>query len=61
VIPESHNFDIVGTFGRTVPDAALALDAIYDDNYSHSVLFTSYASNRDALKDTMFGVTWLRI
>ncbi|PHH73477.1 hypothetical protein CDD80_3806 [Ophiocordyceps camponoti-rufipedis] len=29
VIPESHNQDSVGTFGRTVKDAVIALDAIY--------------------------------
>ncbi|KAI8628275.1 amidase signature domain-containing protein [Xylariaceae sp. FL1651] len=28
VIPESHTLDTVGTFGRTVADAALTLDAI---------------------------------
>ncbi len=28
VIPEAHNFDVVGTFGKTVYDATIALDAI---------------------------------
>lgn len=28
LIPESHNQDTVGIFGRTIIDAALALDAL---------------------------------
>lgn len=30
VIPESHNFDVVGTFGKSVADAATALAAILE-------------------------------
>ncbi|KAI1127177.1 amidase [Nemania abortiva] len=57
VIPESHNFDTVGTFGRTVADAAVALDVICQPR-GH---FSSQISGKDALKGAQFGIPWKRI
>ncbi|KAH8202579.1 hypothetical protein TruAng_003290 [Truncatella angustata] len=57
VIPESHNLDTVGTFGRTVADAAIALDGIYQGSKS----FALHLADIEALKGARFGTPWLRI
>ncbi|KAK9424335.1 putative Amidase domain-containing protein [Seiridium unicorne] len=57
VVPESHTFDTVGSFGRNVKDAAAALDGLCDGNVSSA----PYLASRDALKGAKFGVPWLRI
>ncbi|KAI0100849.1 amidase [Nemania sp. FL0031] len=57
VIPESHNLDTVGTFGRTVTDAAIVLDAICQPPGD----FTSQISGRHVLKSARFGMPWKRV
>ncbi|KAL1959067.1 hypothetical protein VTO42DRAFT_3308 [Malbranchea cinnamomea] len=69
VIPESHNLDSIGTFGKTVRDATYALDAIYGidnrDSYTHAQEgktplatggYSQYLSDKSALKDAVFGL-----
>lgn len=69
VIPESIHQDTIGTFARTVRDAAYALDAIYgidpDDNYTFAqhgktsqAGYTSFLSNASALSTATFGLPW---
>jgi amidase len=69
VIPESAHQDTVGTFGRTVRDAAYAFDAIYGldprDNYTSSQDgktphggYIQYLTNRTALQNATFGLPW---
>ncbi|KAH6644635.1 amidase signature domain-containing protein [Boeremia exigua] len=69
VVPESVHQDSVGTFGRTVRDAAYAFDAIYGidprDNYTlaqngntPSGGYLQYLTNKSALKNATFGVPW---
>lgn len=69
VIPESEHQDSVGTFARTVKDAALVLDAIYGvdprDNYTlaqegktPSGGYAQFLTNKDALKNATFGLPW---
>ncbi|KAM0810623.1 putative Amidase domain-containing protein [Seiridium cardinale] len=57
VLPESHTFDTVGSFGRNVKDAAAALDGLSDGNVSSA----PYVASKDALEGARFGVPWLRI
>lgn len=64
VIPESEHQDTVGTFGKTVRDAALAFDAIWGpdplDNYtlvqSAAASFTSCLADKFTLKGAVFGL-----
>ncbi|KAI8932609.1 hypothetical protein NX059_010108 [Plenodomus lindquistii] len=69
VIPESIHQDTVGSFGRTVRDAAYALDAIYGtdprDNYTLAQKgrtpaggYIPFLSNRYALQNATFGLPW---
>ncbi|KLJ09941.1 hypothetical protein EMPG_14637 [Blastomyces silverae] len=69
VIPESHSLDSVGTLGRTVLDAAIALDGIVDspngarlDIPSTDSLptapFASFVSGKEALRGAQFGLPW---
>lgn len=69
VIPESIHQDTVGTFGRTVRDAAYALDAIYGvdarDNYTAAQTgntpangYLPYLRNSSALSNATFGLPW---
>ncbi|KAF6824070.1 amidase family protein [Colletotrichum plurivorum] len=69
VIPESENYDSVGTFGRTFKDAAYALDAIYGidgrDNYTLAQEgrtpeggYAQFLSTKELLKDASFGLPW---
>ena len=69
VIPESTHQDTVGTFARTVKDAVYALDAIYGidprDNYTSAQDgktpaggYTQFLTNKDALKNAIFGLPW---
>lgn len=69
VVPESIHQDSVGTFGRTVRDAAYAFDAIYDidprDNYTlaqegrtPSGGYLQYLTNKFALQNATFGIPW---
>lgn len=69
VIPESTHQDTVGTFARTVRDAAYALDAIYGpdsrDNYTAAQLgktpaggYVQYLTNKFALQNATFGIPW---
>ncbi|KAI0469424.1 amidase [Xylaria cf. heliscus] len=57
VIPESHNLDTVGPFGRTVADAALVLDAMCQPPGN----FTAQITGIDALKGARFGMPWKRV
>ncbi|KJZ71042.1 hypothetical protein HIM_09569 [Hirsutella minnesotensis 3608] len=67
VVPESEHQDSVGTFGRTVKDAVLVLDAIHGsdpaDNYTTAKNrrvpvggYTQFISTKHALKGKKFGV-----
>ncbi|KAF2845247.1 amidase signature enzyme [Plenodomus tracheiphilus IPT5] len=69
VIPESIHQDTVGTFGRTLRDAAYAFDAIYGtdprDNYTFAQEgltppggYMSILTNRYALQNATFGLPW---
>ncbi|PSN74247.1 glutamyl-tRNA amidotransferase subunit A [Corynespora cassiicola Philippines] len=69
VIPESIHQDTVGTFGRTVRDAAYAFDAIHGidhrDNYTlaqdgktPSGGYMQFLANRSALRNATFGLPW---
>lgn len=69
VVPESIHQDTVGTFGRSVRDAVVALDAIYGvdtfDNYTSAQIgkaakghYQDSLSNRFALKGARFGLPW---
>ncbi|KAK2749919.1 hypothetical protein FQN57_005336 [Myotisia sp. PD_48] len=65
VIPQSSNLDTVGTFGRTVIDAAIALDGIRDIQPSSLESpsrnsYASYVSGKEALKGAKFGLPWKR-
>ncbi len=61
VIPESHNFDVVGTFGKTVADAATALDAIANVDDGQGGLLSSSVSNKSVLRGARFGMPWKRV
>lgn len=69
VVPESAHQDSVGTFGRTVRDAAYAFDAIHGidarDNYTLAQEgktptdgYLRYLTNRSALQNATFGIPW---
>ena len=71
VIPESRHQDTVGTFGRTVRDAALALDGIYgidsNDNFTQGqegktptdgYAHYAKANNLVDLNKVKFGLPW---
>jgi amidase len=69
VIPESEHQDTVGTFGKTVRDAAYAFDAIYGidkrDNYTLAQQgktpdegYIQYLANKIVLKNATFGLPW---
>ncbi|PGH15007.1 hypothetical protein AJ79_02687 [Helicocarpus griseus UAMH5409] len=71
VIPESSSLDSIGTLGRTVQDAAIALDGIVDlssippDTTSANNLPTaplaSFVSGKEALRGARFGMPWKRV
>jgi amidase len=69
VIPESIHQDTVGTFGRTLRDAAYAFDAIYGvderDNYTLAQTgktpkggYLQYLTNKSTLRNATFGLPW---
>ncbi|KAJ4991776.1 amidase [Stagonosporopsis vannaccii] len=69
VVPESIHQDSVGTFGRTIRDAAYAFDAIYGidprDNYTLAQEgktphggYIPYLTNKSALQNATFGIPW---
>ena len=69
VIPESEHLDTVGTFGKSVRDAAYALDAIYGvderENYTHAQRghtpkgeYASLLSDKTTLKRARFSLPW---
>jgi amidase len=69
VIPESTHQDTVGTFGRTLRDAAYAFDAIYGidhrDNYTLAQRgktpeggYMQFLTDRSALQNATFGLPW---
>lgn len=69
VVPESIHQDSVGTFGRTIRDAAYAFDAIYGtdprDNYTLAQEgkvpnggYLQYLTNKLALQNATFGIPW---
>lgn len=62
VIPESRHFDVVGTFGRNVEDAALALDAIcFGSSMASPGPYAAYVSKQEALVGAKFGLPWKRV
>lgn len=69
VVPESIHQDSIGTMGRTVRDAAYALDAIYgpdsNDNYTIAQIghtpplgYATALTDRRALRNAIFGIPW---
>ncbi|KAF2124656.1 amidase signature enzyme [Dothidotthia symphoricarpi CBS 119687] len=69
VIPESIHQDTVGTFGRSVRDAAYAFDAIFGvdarDNYTLAQQnntpaggYMQFLTDKSALKNATFGIPW---
>ncbi|RMZ68629.1 amidase [Pyrenophora seminiperda CCB06] len=69
VIPESIHQDTVGTFGRTLRDAAYAFDAIYGidarDNYTLAQQgrtptggYMQFLTNKTVLQNATFGLPW---
>jgi amidase len=69
VVPESAHQDTVGTFGRTLRDAAYAFDVIYGidhrDNYTLAQEgktpqggYMQFLTNRTALQNATFGLPW---
>jgi amidase len=69
VIPESIHQDTVGTFGRTLRDAAYAFDAIYGvdarDNYTLAQQgktpdggYLQFLTDRSSLRNATFGLPW---
>ena len=69
VIPESIHQDTVGTFGRTLRDAAYAFDAIYGvdqrDNYTLAQEgktpqggYMQFLTDKSALQNATFGLPW---
>jgi amidase len=69
VIPESIHQDTVGTFGRTLRDAAYAFDAIYGvdqrDNYTLAQAgktpkdgYMQYLTSSSTLQNATFGLPW---
>lgn len=69
VIPECIHQDTVGTFGRTLRDAAYAFDAIYGvderDNYTIAQQgktptggYMQFLDDKTALKNATFGLPW---
>ncbi|PGH19657.1 hypothetical protein AJ80_03812 [Polytolypa hystricis UAMH7299] len=75
VIPESSSLDTVGTFGKTVLDAAIALDGITSTFQFRKRLisdskrlprptessYASFVSSKDVLKGARFGLPWKRV
>ncbi|GAW18632.1 hypothetical protein ANO14919_081110 [Xylariales sp. No.14919] len=57
VIPESHNLDTVGTFGRTVEDAVMVFNTIRERPGDP----ISEVASEHALKGARFGMPWKRI
>jgi amidase len=69
VVPESAHQDTVGTFGRTLRDAAYAFDAIHGadprDNYTSAQIgktpqggYIQFLTDRSSLKNAIFGLPW---
>ncbi|KAJ7220276.1 amidase signature domain-containing protein [Mycena pura] len=71
VIPESAHQDTVGAFGRTVEDAAYALDAIWGFDYRDDATlkqlgktpenYVQFVSNKSALEGMKVGIPWERL
>ncbi|KAN0090491.1 amidase family protein [Hyaloscypha variabilis] len=77
VIPESPSMDTVGPFGRSVEDAAIVLDIIQERSSAsetdnellisallsglHRRPYTSWLSDKNALKGARFGLPWKRV
>jgi amidase len=69
VVPESIHQDTVGTFGKTLRDAAYAFDAIYGtderDNYTLAQEgktpyggYMQFLTDKSALRNATFGLPW---
>ncbi|EDN10015.1 predicted protein [Histoplasma mississippiense (nom. inval.)] len=56
VIPESRSLDSVGTLGKTVLDAAIALDGIVDSSAIPPC--TPTVSGKETLRGAQFGLPW---
>ncbi|KAJ7470783.1 amidase signature domain-containing protein [Mycena latifolia] len=71
IIPESSNQDTVGAFGRTVQDAAYALDAIWGFDWRDEATleqvgktpdnYVRFVSSKTALKGMKVGIPWERL
>ena len=70
IIPISKNLDTVGSFGRTVRDAVVGLDAIVGQDEEDDMTripsrpqqedYLSFMTTRNALKGAKFGLPWTR-
>ncbi|KAJ7116571.1 amidase signature domain-containing protein [Mycena epipterygia] len=71
IIPESEHQDTVGAFGRTVQDAAYALDAIWGFDWRDDATleqlgktpdnYVQFVSSKTALKGMKVGIPWERL
>ncbi|KAJ6577543.1 Glutamyl-tRNA amidotransferase subunit A (Glu-ADT subunit A) [Mycena capillaripes] len=71
IIPESGHQDTVGVFGRTVQDAAYALDAIWGFDWRDDATleqlgktpdnYVQFVSDKTALKGIKVGIPWERL
>ncbi|KAJ6468310.1 amidase signature domain-containing protein [Mycena sanguinolenta] len=71
IIPESGHQDTVGAFGRTVEDAAYALDAIWGFDWRDDATleqlgktpdnYVQFVSTKTALKGMKVGIPWERL
>ncbi|CAK5269247.1 unnamed protein product [Mycena citricolor] len=71
IIPESAHQDTVGAFGRTVEDAALALDAVFGFDWRDEATleqlgktpksYAHFVSEKSSLKGMKVGIPWKRL
>ncbi|KAJ7056734.1 amidase [Mycena amicta] len=71
IIPESYHQDTVGVFGRTVEDAAYALDAVFGFDYRDDATleqlgktpdnYVQFVSEKSALRGIKVGIPWERL
>ncbi|KAI2144907.1 hypothetical protein LOZ29_000588 [Ophidiomyces ophidiicola] len=64
IIPEASSMDTVGPMGRSVQDVAVVMDAMtgkFQTGNRSTVTYSSFISQRDALKGARFGLPWQRV
>ncbi|KAI1936815.1 hypothetical protein LOZ66_004321 [Ophidiomyces ophidiicola] len=64
IIPEASSMDTVGPMGRSVQDVAVVMDAMtgkLQTGNRSTVTYSSFISQRDALKGARFGLPWQHV